>query len=65
MTLSSAEAEYVAARLGACQAMWMRRGLSNLKYPQEEPTIIYCDNNSAIALSKNHVFHQRSKHIDI
>ena len=36
-----------------------------LKYPQEEPTTIYCDNNSAISLSKNHVFHQHSKHIDI
>ena len=45
--------------------MWMRRVLSDLKYTQEEPTIIHCDNNSAIALSKNYVFHQRSKHIDI
>jgi len=65
VTLSSAEVEYVAATSVACQAMWMRRVLSDLKYPQEEPTLIYCDNNSAIALSKNHVFHQRSKHIDI
>ena len=64
MTLSSAEVEYVPATSAACQAMWMRRVLSDLKYPQEEPTIIYCDNNSAIALSKDHVFHQRSKHID-
>ena len=57
VTLSSTEAEYVAATSTVCQAMWMRRVLSELKHPQEEPTKIYCDNNSAIALSKNHVFH--------
>jgi len=32
---------------------------------QNTPTEIYCDNKSAIALSKNPVFHGRSKHIDI
>ena len=32
--------------------------------PQEEPTEIYVDNKSAIALAKNPVFHDRSKHID-
>ena len=31
---------------------------------QEGATNIYCDNNSTIELSKNHVFHKRSKHID-
>jgi len=32
---------------------------------QNTPTEIYCDNKSAIALSKNPVFHGRSKRIDI
>ncbi|KAM1140054.1 hypothetical protein COP2_041331 [Malus domestica] len=32
--------------------------------PQEEPMEIYVDNKSAIALAKNPVFHDRSKHID-
>ena len=30
-----------------------------------DPTVIYCDNPSCIKLSKNPVFHDRSKHIDI
>ena len=64
VTLSSAEAEYVAATGAACQAIWMRRMLKELNYEQEEATKIYCDNNSAIALSKNLVFHKISKHID-
>jgi len=32
--------------------------------PQEKPTEIYVDNSSAIALAKNPIFHDRSKHID-
>ena len=62
--LSSAEAEYVAATVAACQTVWMRRTLSELQHEQNEPTPIFCDNNSGIALSRNHVFHKRSKHID-
>jgi len=64
VTLSSAEAEYVVATTTACQIVWMRRTLSELQHEQNEPTLIFCDNNSAIALSRNHVFHKRSKHID-
>jgi len=30
-----------------------------------DPNVIYCDNQSCIKLSKNPVFHDRSKHIDI
>ena len=64
VTLSSAEAEYVVATSIACQAVWMCRMLSDPSQHQHEPTVIYCDKNSAIALSKNHVFHKRTKHID-
>ena len=32
--------------------------------PQEKSTKIYVDNKSAIALAKNPVYHERSKHID-
>ena len=65
VTLSSAELEYVAATSAACQAVWMRRVLKGLSRNHEEPTTIFCDNNSAIALSKNHVFHKKTTHIDI
>ena len=61
VTLSSVEAEYVAA----CQAVWLRRVLDGLKQKQQESTTIYCDNTLVIALSKNNVFHQKRKNIDI
>eukprot|EP00253_Pinus_taeda_P018565 PITA_18565 len=64
-TLSTAEAEYVAATVAVCQAVWIRRMLRSLWQEQTKGTVIFCDNSSAIALSKNFVFHKRTKHIDI
>ena len=42
----------------------MRRMLRSLGQEQAKATVVYCDNSSAIALSKNSVFHKRTKHID-
>eukprot|EP00253_Pinus_taeda_P022349 PITA_22349 len=64
VALSTAEAEYVAATTTACQAVWMRRMLRSLCHEQTKRTMIFCDNSSAIALSKNFVFHKGTKHID-
>ena len=63
--LSSSEAEYMVATSSACQAIWLRRVLIDLGQEQFEETEIYCDNKAAIALSKNPVYHGRTKHIDI
>ena len=65
VALSSTEAEYMAASLAACEAIWMRKILVGLFGLHLEPTMIYCDNQSCIKLSANPVFHDRSKHIDI
>jgi len=42
----------------------MRRMLKDLFQQKQEPTTIFCDNNLAIMLSRNHVFHHKTKHID-
>ena len=65
VTLSSCEAEYVAATSCVCHVVWLRNLLKELSMTQEDPTQIFVDNKSAIALAKNPVFHDRSKHIDI
>ncbi|CAL8991481.1 unnamed protein product [Prunus brigantina] len=65
VTLSTTEAEFIAAAAYGCQAIWLRRILEELRGLQEGPTPIYCDNNSAIKFSKNPVLHGRSKHIDV
>jgi len=65
VTLSNTEAEFVAATSCACQAIWLRRILEELQLKQEGATTIFCDNSSAINLSKNPVLHGKSKHIDV
>lgn len=63
-TLSTTEAEFVAAASRACQAVWVRRILKGFNHAQSGGTTVFCDNSSAIALSKNPALHGRSKHID-
>jgi hypothetical protein len=65
VTLSTTEAEYVAAAACACQCIWMRAVLEHLQVKQNEGTVILCDNSSSIKLSKNPVMHGRCKHIDV
>ncbi|XP_062014728.1 secreted RxLR effector protein 161-like [Rosa rugosa] len=65
VTLSTTEAEFIAAAYCACQGVWLRRILEKIGHAQSKCTTIYCDNSSAIKLSKNPVMHGRSKHIDV
>jgi hypothetical protein len=65
IALSSCEAEFMATTEAAKQGLWLRSLLSELTAKQPKSVTLYVDNNSAIALMKNPVFHGRSKHIDI
>ncbi|XP_073041996.1 secreted RxLR effector protein 161-like [Primulina eburnea] len=57
ITLSKTEAEFVVATACTCQAIWLRNVLEELHFKQERTTTIYCDNSSAIKLSRNTVLH--------
>lgn len=65
VTLSTTEAEFVAAAGSGCQAIWMQRVLKKIGYKGSESTVIFCDNSSTIKLSRNPVMHGKSKHIDV
>ena len=65
VTLSTCEAEYVAASWCVCHAIWLRILLSKMKLKQRGATMIQVDKKSAIELAKNLVNHERSKHIDV
>jgi len=65
VALSSCEAEFMAATAAPMQAMWLRNLLSELTKTKPKIVTLFVDNNSAIQLMKNPVFHGRSKHIDI
>jgi hypothetical protein len=64
IALSSCEAEYMAATAAACQAAWLRHLLDELLNQPEETVKLFIDNQSAIQLIRNLVFHERTKHID-
>nr|GEY65239.1 ribonuclease H-like domain-containing protein [Tanacetum cinerariifolium] len=53
---SSAEAEYRGVANAVAETCWLRNLL---------PTLVYCDNVSAVYLSSNPVQDQRTKHIEI
>ena len=64
VALSSTEAEYMALTEASKEAVWLLGLMNELGFEQE--TIdIYSDSQSAIALAKNAVHHDRTKHIEI
>lgn len=65
VALSSCEAEYMAGTTVACQGIWLARLIAELRGKKTNAASLKIDNQSAIALSHNPVFHDRSKHIDV
>lgn len=59
---STAEAEFVAA---VNQAIWLRNVLADLGLKQDEGTKVSIDNQAAISISHNPVFHGKTKHFNI
>ncbi|KAJ9544531.1 hypothetical protein OSB04_024238 [Centaurea solstitialis] len=64
VSLSTAEAEYVAAACCCSQVLWMKTQLADFGYTMHRIPI-YCDSKSAIQITANPVQHSRTKHIDI
>ena len=65
VALSTCEAEYVATAIAGCQVVWLRRLLVELTGVEAHQPALMVDNQPTIALAKNPVLHDRSKHIDI
>lgn len=53
---SSTEEEYQDAYEAAQEIIWLRPLLTDLRYPPSQPTILHCDNQGALALSKNPLY---------
>jgi hypothetical protein len=62
---SSTEAEYTALAHATRFAVWSRYLLEEMGHSQESPTVIYEDNQAALALARDPQYHARSKHFDI
>lgn len=55
----------MAMRSSISEALWLRQLLIDIQSPQKSPKIIFCDNQSAIALVSTSKFHDSTKHISI
>jgi len=62
--LSTAEAEYISATEGVKEAIWLRGLVNELGLTQGVVTV-FCDSQSAIHLTKNNRYHDKTKHIDV
>jgi hypothetical protein len=65
VSLSSCEAEYIAASTASTQALWFVRLLGDLLGRDTEAVELRVDSKFALALVKNPIFHERSKHIRV
>ncbi|PKA60769.1 Retrovirus-related Pol polyprotein from transposon TNT 1-94 [Apostasia shenzhenica] len=48
-----------------CELIWVKHLLEELRLSQLEPLELICDNQSALHIASNLVFHERTKHIEI
>ena len=62
---SSTEAEYRALAATTAELIWLRWLLQDLGIDCSAATQLHCDNQSAIQIAHNDVFHERIKHIEI
>ncbi|UYV70814.1 hypothetical protein LAZ67_8000723, partial [Cordylochernes scorpioides] len=65
IALSTTESEYIAACSAAKELIWIRRLLQGIGCDITKETELYIDNQAAIKLVENPVFHKRTKHIDV
>jgi hypothetical protein len=66
VTLSTTEAEYVAAVAAGKEICWMRNMLGELGYkPPSHPSKLWVDNQSCMTVAKNPEHHGRMKHLDL
>ena len=62
VSLSTTEAEYVAATEASKEMIWLQRFMEELGKKQKNNKLYY-DSQSAIHLAKNSAFHSKTKHI--
>jgi len=48
-----------------CEIQWQVYLLQDLQVPFEQPSLLYCDNDSVRYIATNPVFHEHTKHIEI
>jgi hypothetical protein len=59
------QAEFIAGSAASCRAVWLVRLMEDVTGVSPWPPLLKMDNMSGIALSKNPVLHDKSKHFEV
>lgn len=62
---SSAESEYRAMAQATCEIIWIHQLLCEVGMKCTMPAKLWCDNQAALHIAANLVYHERTKHIEV
>ena len=65
VSLSSTKVEYRASAMATHECAWLTQPLKDLHQLVDYGVKLSCDNQSAIRLAENPVFHARTKHVEV
>lgn len=65
VSLSTTESEYIISSVSSFIVVWLQRLLARLFDKEIETTLIHYENQRCVNISKNLVFHDKLKHIEI